>query len=421
MLIIYNLFIRLYYSGILISSLFNKKAKLWIEGRKNLFKELEKLDHFGKTAWFHCASLGEFEQGRPVIEKFKIQNPDYKIVVTFFSPSGYEIRKNYAGADVVCYLPLDTKKNARKFIEVTQPDIAVFIKYEFWHHYLNELEKKHIPAFLVSANFRREQPFFKWYGAFWRSMLKKFNHLFVQNESSKTLLKNIGFDNITAAGDTRFDRVYKVASGPKVISRINEFKDDKKLIVAGSTWPKDETFLQDAFLNLKIKNQNLKLLIAPHEIENKSMESIRNLFKNFSMTLYSQADKENITATDILIIDNIGMLSSLYQYADIAYIGGGFGKGIHNILEAAAHGKPVIFGPNYKKFNEAAELIKAGGAFTVSNGEELAETISNLLNEPAATAAENASADYIGRNRGATEAVVNRLSAVTGGNLIASV
>jgi len=416
---LYNLSIYFYYIIIYAASFFNKKAKLWLDGRKNIFERLtltlskregnsenksEIRNPKSEIIWFHCASLGEFEQGRPLIEKFRIQNLEFRILVTFFSPSGYEIRKNYSGADFIFYLPLDTPANAKKFIKIVRPALAIFIKYEFWYNYLNELHKKNIPTYLVSAIFREEQHFFKWYNSFGKNTLKNFSHIFVQNQKSFQLLENIGIKNVTISGDTRFDRVSEIVRNKKSIPLIEKFKDGKQLIVAGSTWEADEQLISDFGFSIS----DLKLIIAPHEISESRINSITHQLNNSIIIKFSEANEENIKSATILIIDNIGMLSSLYQYADIAYIGGGFGSGIHNILEATAYGIPVLFGPKYQKFNEAVELIERGGAFSINNSEELKSKINLFLSDKfVIKIASEIAKNFVSGNEGATKKIIN--------------
>ena len=368
----YNISIYLYQFIIWIVSPFNKKAKLWIDGRKvgvgGLMQNAVRTEYrISKIAWFHCASLGEFEQGRPVIEKFKEAFPEYKILLTFFSPSGYEVRKNYAGADFICYLPLDTPSNAREFIEHFNPSIAFFVKYEFWYNYLRILHEKQIPVISFSAIFRPNQIFFKWYGGFQQNILKYFTHIFVQNESSLNLLQNIGVQNVTIGGDTRFDRVKQISEARKQLPIIETFKDGKPLLIIGSCWHQDFEVITP-FLNKFEKD--LKVIIAPHEIRMEEIERWRKELKGTSIK-YSELEGVDIKLnllSETLFIDNIGMLSSLYQYADFAWIGGAYGKGLHNILEAATFGLPIFFGnKKYKKFQEAVDLEILGGAKSITD------------------------------------------------------
>jgi 3-deoxy-D-manno-octulosonic-acid transferase len=367
--------------GLLVKCLspVNKKAKKWVEGRKDLLIHL-KYKFQGNTspvAWFHCASLGEFEQARPLIEQFRVENKKFKILLTFFSPSGYEIRKNYPQADYIFYLPLDTKKNARIFIEITKPVIAFFAKYEFWHYYINQLKKKNIPVISFSATFREKQIFFKPYGAFYKSILKKFEMIFVQNESSYYLLKSHNIKNTAIAGDTRFDRVKALYDNRKKNIIVEKFKGEKKLLIIGSCWPQDLKILAPFINSFK---EELNIIIAPHELHENELTSLQNEF-NKKIIFYSKADPETVGQFEILVIDNIGMLSSLYQYAEFAYIGGAFGKGLHNILEAATYGMPIFFGPNYSKFNEATDLVKVSCAFPVSDTDNFSQVFNSFYKD----------------------------------------
>lgn len=409
MLWIYNIGIRLYGFLLHIAAIFNPKAKLFVNGRKNIWQQIAtKINPNDKPIWFHFASLGEFEQGRPVLETLKNQKPEQKIIVTFFSPSGYEIRKNYALADVF-YLPLDTRKNAARFIELVNPQQAIFTKYEFWFHYFNELHKKQIPLYLISGIFRPNQIFFKWYGGFYSNMLKYIAHAFVQNEESVLLLKGIGIHQVSLSGDTRFDRVYENAQYPKNLPLIEQFCDGNKVFIAGSTWLPDEKLL----VALTEKNPDWKFIIAPHEIGEAHIQEIERLFPNAikfsvlsSQLAQTSAQFSNIKS-QILIIDNIGMLSSLYQYAKLAYIGGGFGVGIHNTLEAAAFGLPVIFGPKYDKFQEAKDLIAIGAAKSILNENELMASFENFkANEKSSAAAKK----YVEQKKGATEMIIKKIA-----------
>ena len=402
MLWIYNIGIAFYAILLKFAAFFNPKAKLFTSGRKNIFQEIaKKVNPQDEPIWFHFASLGEFEQGRPVLETIKAKKPNQKIVVTFFSPSGYEIRKNYALADVF-YLPLDTASNAKKFIDLVNPKQAIFTKYEFWHHYFNVLNERKIPLYLISGIFRPNQAFFKWYGGFYRNMLKNISHFFVQNTESISLLKSIGFDNISLAGDTRFDRVYENAQNPKRLELIETFCNNDKVFIAGSTWSEDEKLL----VSLTEKNPDWKFIIAPHEIGQPHIQEIEDLFpKAIKFSILSSQLSENLP--QILLIDNIGILSSIYQYAKVAYIGGGFGAGIHNTLEAAAFGLPVIFGPKYDKFQEAKDLIEIDAAKSISNNEELVNAFEYFEeNEKASAAAKN----YVEDKKGATEMILKKIS-----------
>jgi 3-deoxy-D-manno-octulosonic-acid transferase len=408
MSILYNLAIFVYHLLIIISSLFNSKARLWLHGRRNLFRRLsQEVKNQEDIIWFHAASLGEFEQGRPVIEAFRKKYPSYKILLTFFSPSGYEIRKNYEGADYIYYLPLDTEKNAERFIQLVKPRIAVFVKYEFWFNYINILYQKQIPTFIISAIFRKEQHFFKWYGSWFRKMLKKITFFFVQNDQSLDLLKSIGIEHAMKSGDTRFDRVLEIAKNKKSFPLVEKFTTGHKVLLAGSSWAPDEELIQ----KITASEKQLKIIIAPHEIHEEHIVSIEKKFSKNRPLRYSLANEKNILQTNVIIIDGMGFLSSLYQYCDIAFIGGGFGKAIHNILEAVTFGKPVIFGPVYHKFKEAVDLIQLGGAFTVANENEFIEIFTRLMTDQEFYL--NASGickKFVEENIGATELIIGKLS-----------
>lgn len=398
MLWIYNIGIAFYDILLKFAAFFNQKAKLFTSGRENIFKKIaQKINPNDSPIWFHFASLGEFEQGRPVLESIKIEQPQQKIIVTFFSPSGYEIRKNYALADVF-YLPLDTASNAKKFIDLVNPKQAIFTKYEFWYHYFKTLNDRKIPLYLISGIFRPNQAFFKWYGGFYRNILKNVSHFFVQNNDSITLLNSVGITAVSLSGDTRFDSVYQNTKNPKKIELIEKFCGNSNVFIAGSTWLPDEKLL----VSLIEKHPDWRIIIAPHEVDEQHINEIEKLFptaKKFS-SLNTQYAIRN---TNILIIDNIGMLSSLYQYAKVAYIGGGFGAGIHNTLEAAAFGLPVIFGPKYDKFQEAKDLIAIGAAKSISNAEELifAFEYFNTNTEASADAKK-----YVNDKKGATKMIL---------------
>jgi 3-deoxy-D-manno-octulosonic-acid transferase len=402
----YNISIFSYYLAIRIASLFNPKAALWLKGRKNVFDRIESAiggSGSKQLIWFHCASLGEFEQGRPLMEKLKKQNPSVKIILTFFSPSGYEIRKNYSGADHIFYLPMDTPSNAKKFIEIVKPEKVFFVKYEFWFNYLNQLKRKNIPTYLVSGIFREDHHFFKSTGAWFRKQLGAFSHFYVQDEKSVSLLNSIGYSNVTLAGDTRFDRVFEVAANVRQIDLVKQFAADKKVLIVGSSWKEDEEIIS------RFKLDHFKLIFAPHEIDKAHVDSIVGRFSSVSVLLYSNATEVNIKDAEVLVIDNIGMLSSLYQYGTIAFIGGGFGKGIHNILEAATFGLPVIFGPNYNKFTEAKELIKLGGAFSINDVFEFEKTIQLLSDEQVLKTASMISKMYVKSRVGAADRILSEV------------
>lgn len=408
MTLLYNIAMLIYQSFIWLASKFNNnKATLFLSGRENVFALLEQKRLPGERyVWFHAASLGEFEQGRPIMESLKNSHPEFKILLTFFSPSGYEVRKDYQGADIICYLPMDMSWNVKRFLDIVQPDCAIFIKYEFWMNYLLELKKRQIKTYIVSAIFRESQLFFRSYGGFYRRLLKSFSHLFVQNDESVRLLHSIGFDNVTKVGDTRFDRVADIAAKSKDLPIVQAFKSDAKVLIAGSSWPNDENILLPYFN----QNLSLKLIIAPHEIDEGHLQSIISQLKR-PYVRYSQATIENVKEVDCLIIDCFGLLSSIYRYGEIAYVGGGFGVGIHNILEAAVYGIPVVFGPNFRKFQEAVDLQQKGGAFVIENYESFSQIMSEFLEENSSlySSACKVSNDYSQANKGATSKVVNAI------------
>ncbi|MBO4530978.1 MAG: 3-deoxy-D-manno-octulosonic acid transferase [Paludibacteraceae bacterium] len=407
MRLIYDLGIQLYSGGAWIASFFDDKAKKFVEGRKNVFQTLsDKIDPQSKYVWIHAASLGEFEQGRPIIEKLKVIKPEYKIILTFFSPSGYEVRKNYEGADIVCYLPMDTSWNAKRFLSIVRPSYAIFIKYEFWKNYLSCLKEQNIPTYIVSAIFRPSQAFFKWYGGWYRSVLKNFTHLFVQNKESKELLSSIGVTNVSLAGDTRFDRVKDIAERAKQLPIVESFVGDSKVFIAGSSWPKDEAILIP-YIN---EHPELKFIIAPHEIHEEHISKILSMMKR-PCVRYTQTNEEDVKNADCLIVDCFGLLSSIYRYGQVAYIGGGFGVGIHNILEAAVYGIPVMFGPNYKKFKEAVDMVDRGGAYSISNETEFARLMDDFYSYNSILYHKTAqvAAAYSDENKGATEKVILKI------------
>lgn len=404
----YTIGIRIYYVIAFVYSIFNQKANLWVKGRKHLFTKIQdNIKGANNIYWFHVSSLGEFEQGRPIMEELKKQDPNLKILLTFFSPSGYEIRKNYTGADFIFYLPLDTRKNAKRFIKMVNPLAAVFIKYEFWYHYLHALYQNQIPIYLVSAIFRPKQAFFKWYGKWFRKMLRFYSIIYVQDEQSKKLLSSVKIPQVEVAGDTRFDRVASIASQAKSIPLVEVFTKGKPVFIGGSTWPKDEEILAK-FMNQS--QYDWKFIFAPHEIDKVHIQKLETLI-NKPVIRFSEAKEDTASNANVLIIDNIGMLSSLYKYARIAYIGGGFGAGIHNILEAAVFGVPVIFGPNYHKFKEARELIDVKGAFSINSYDECSALINILISDQKLRdqAASNA-AGYVKKNTGATAKVLAKLT-----------
>lgn len=390
-----------------IIGLFNKKIKLFINGRKETFSKIEVLKN-KQTIWFHAASLGEFEQARPIIEELKKGNNNYKILVTFFSPSGYEIRKNYKLADVVCYLPLDTKSNAKKFIEIVNPKMAIFIKYEFWPNILNELKSKEISTILVSGILREKQLFFKSYGGFMRESLKAFHHFFVQNQESKKLLNSIDFNNVTVAGDTRFDRVSKILEQDNSLDFITEFKNGKYTIVAGSTWQEDENLLVNYINNNAEEDENF--IIAPHNIKADAVLELQKSI-NKKTVLFSNRSDKNLSEYQVFIIDTIGILTKIYANANVAYVGGGLKTGLHNILEPATFGIPVVIGNKYDKFKEAVDLVKIGGCLSINNQKEFTESLLKLKEDQSfrnLTGVINKR--YIKDNLGATEQIINYLN-----------
>jgi 3-deoxy-D-manno-octulosonic-acid transferase len=404
MIILYNtglFFLRL---GFSIAALFHAKAKAFVTGRKNIFARLTTalLGNQRKLVWVHCASLGEFEQGRPVIELLKKENPNIKVLLTFFSPSGYEVRKNYDQADYIFYLPWDTASNAQKFISIANPSVAIFVKYEFWYHFSRELKNKNIPLISISTIFRADQLFFKSYGAFYRGILKNFSYFFLQNEASLKLLHSIGIKNTTVAGDTRFDRVHAIVNDGGEIPIAKKFKDNQKTMVAGSCWPEDLAVLAP-FINEGL----LKFIIAPHEISDSFMAAIEQSL-HVKTIRFSKASEVRVEDYQVLIIDNMGMLSRLYRYGEFAFVGGAFGKGLHNILEAACYGVPIFFGnKRFEKFQEAVDLINRGGAFEVADYTDLKQKYEMLNTAESFLLACEVTRNYVTENLGATEKVVS--------------
>lgn len=388
---IYNIVIYFVLWGIAIASLFNEKVRKMWRGEREAFKILrQKVDPNAKYIWFHAASLGEFEQGRPLMERIRKDYPQYKILLTFYSPSGYEVRKNYEGADIICYMPVDTRLNAIRFLRLVRPVMAFFIKYEFWSNFLHILKHRNIPTYSVSSIFREDQVFFKWYGRNYAGVLKCFTRFFVQNEESKRLLEGIGITAVDVVGDTRFDRVLQIKEAAKHLPICEAFRTgvassqsadvphhDFKVFVAGSSWPPDENI----FIPFFNEHKDWRLLIAPHVIAEEHLKLILSLIKDKKVVRYTQTTPEEAAETDVLIIDCFGLLSSMYNYGDVAYIGGGFGVGIHNTLEAAVWNMPVIFGPNNKKFQEAQGLLKSGGGFEINTYEDFSGLMSSLMND----------------------------------------
>lgn len=406
----YSLAIHFYAFIIALISPFHKKARIMRLGQWKTNSILrEKIDRNAKYIWFHASSLGEFEQGRPMMEKIKAEHPEYKILLTFFSPSGYEVRKNYNGADVICYLPFDTPYRVKKFLNLANPSIAVFIKYEFWGNYLQELKHRNIPVYIISSIFRRDQLFFQWFGYPYRKMLYCFTHLFVQDDRSAALLKEFGITNVTVTGDTRFDRVLDVRNQARELSPVEHFvceggKEKRLTLVAGSSWPQDEEILIPDFN----EHPEMKLIIAPHEIHREHLMYIESLLKRPSVRLSDVFHDQSLAeGKDCLIVDSFGLLSSIYRYGTIAYIGGGFGAGIHNTLEAAVYGIPVLFGPKYHKFKEAKDLIKVGGGFSVSDKQSFCEKMDELLTyHEVLEAAGESAGQFVNGNAGATDKIL---------------
>lgn len=405
---LYNTSIYIYFFLIRVAALFNSRAKDFVKGQRGLMQSIENTTfENNEIIWFHCASLGEFEQGRPVIEACKKVFPRHKILLTFFSPSGYEIRKNYELADYVYYLPVDTAKNARKFIRTFRPQIAIFIKYEYWFNYINELSKSKTPLFFVSAIFRKKQHFFKPWGGWFRKQLKKVTWFFVQNEYSSQLLRNIGVFHQEVSGDTRFDRVIEILNDKTQFPLVNEFKQNSKLLVAGSTWPADEMLLLDF---MKSQTSDIKLLIAPHKIDTKHINYLLDIFKDFDPVLFDGLKHNNLSSSKVLIINKIGILTILYRFGNFAYVGGGFGVGIHNVLEPAVYGLPVMFGPNYQKFTEAKNLIKIGGGFPIKSADEFIKIMQHLMGDKQFFSnSSQASKNYVLANSGATHLIIEKM------------
>ena len=407
MVFIYDIFLFFYHLAVIVYAPFNKKASQWIAGRKGIVDKLKKeISLDDNIVWFHCASLGEFEQGRPIIERIKADFPQYKILISFFSPSGYEVRKSYAQADYVCYLPKDTAKNATDFVDVVNPKMVFFVKYEFWYHHLKAVSQRDIPLYCVSAIFREDQVFFKWYGSFFVNILRMFSHIYVQDEESKSKISEVGVEAVTVAGDTRFDRVKSNSVETMEFPILERFKVGNKLLIAGSTWKEDEECLIQL---INEGNFDLKYVIAPHEVSEANMARLQKLLQVASIR-YSGATTTNVDDYKVLIIDNVGMLSSLYRYASIVYTGGAFGTGLHNILEPAVFGNPILFGPDYEKFKEAGELISEGGAFSISNFAGLKRRVQFLLVDPfILKIASEVSKAYVRKNTGATDMIMDSI------------
>ena len=403
----YNIIIYIYQLGVMFYSLFNEKVRKMWRGERDAIRVLrEKVNPNEQYVWFHAASLGEFEQGRPLIEQMRQEHPEYKILLTFFSPSGYEVRKNYEGADIVCYLPLDTITNARKFLRAVRPVMAFFIKYEFWYNYLHILKHRNVPVYSVSSIFRPEQVFFKWYGRRYGKVLNCFTHFFVQNEESKKLLSSIGIDCVTVSGDTRFDRVLGVKKASKALPIVESFVGDKWAFVAGSSWLPDE----EIFIKYFNEHKDWKLVIAPHVIDESHLTQILALLDRKTVR-YTQTTPEEAAEADCLIIDCYGLLSSIYRYGDVSYVGGGFGVGIHNVLEAAVWNIPVIFGPNNKRFQEAQGLLRAEGGFEIQNYSDFEAVMNRFIaDNDHLKASGNIAGELVQGHFGASEIILNSVS-----------
>lgn len=399
-MLLYNICMVIYAWLLRVVALWNKKAKQWVVGRKNIFERMSQaISPTDRVVWIHVASLGEFEQGRPIIEAIRQQHPEYKILLTFFSPSGYEIRKNYDGADYIFYLPADTPSNVKRFLDIAHPEIAVFVKYEFWLNYLTQMKRRGIRSYLVSAIFRQDSVFFRSYGSMWREALDAFDQMFVQNDESRELLHSIGYDNVIIAGDTRFDRVAAIAKAAKPVEIVAKFKGASRLFVAGSTWGPDE----DILLPLINENPDVKFVIAPHEMDEARINKILSFAKGGAKRYTQCAADTDFSTTQVLVLDTIGILSSVYGYASWSYIGGGFGVGIHNTLEAATFGLPIAFGPKYEKFKEARDMVALGAATKVEGAEELSLWFAPLRDDAEhLTRTSTIAKDYTAKNQGAT-------------------
>ena len=403
----YNTSMWLYERAVALAALRNPKARQWSEGRRNIFKRLEESISTSKNiVWVHCASLGEFEQGRPIIERLKEERPELRILLTFFSPSGYEIRKNYAGADFIFYLPVDRLSYVRRFLDIVRPVAAVFVKYEFWHNYLAELHRREVPTYVVSAIFRRDSIFFRPWGGAWRRALRSFTSIYVQTEESRALLSELGINNVVIAGDTRFDRVAAIARAARQIPFIERFKGCARLFVAGSTWGPDEELL----IELINQNPDIRFVVAPHEMDEERIAKLAAAIKGGAVRYTQVSEDTDFENVQVLILNTVGILSSVYGYAEWGYIGGGFGVGIHNTLEAATFGLPIAFGPKYQKFKEACDLISIGAARSISSAEELIEWFAPLRDDIALLEMQRSAArHYTESNCGATELITEAI------------
>ncbi len=407
---LYNILIALVWQVLKVVAIFQPKMKLFVSGRKNTFSQLtNQLSSTPKTIWMHVASLGEFEQGLPILERLRVQYPNHKLVLTFFSPSGYEVKKNTSAADVVVYLPMDTKANAKRFVDVVNPDLALFVKYEIWPNYLRQLKLRNIPTLLISAIFSERQIYFKGYGGFMRNSLRAFSHFFVQDNTSKKLLKHIGFENSTVGGDTRLDRVSEILNRDNQLDFMNSFKGNQSCFVAGSTWPEDEEILIEYINSNKTET---KFVMAPHEIKSAHIEKITSALQK-KVVLYSELEHKDLSLFDVLIVDTIGLLTKIYSYADLAYVGGGFATGLHNTMEPAIFGVPIIIGPNYSGFKEAEDLVSQGGILPVSDYVGFISLMKKFNTDPNYTHKLGAiNSAYISSNKGASELIMKHISKI---------
>ncbi len=407
---LYNILINIAWVGLKVVALFNAKIKLFVKGRKNSFPILkEKIASNSKSIWVHVASLGEFEQGLPILERLRTKYPEHKLVLSFFSPSGYEVKKNTTVADVVVYLPMDSNSKVKRFLNLINPELAIFVKYEVWPNYLYHLKKRKIPTILVSAIFSKRQIYFKSYGRFMRKSLDTFSHFFVQDEKSKKLLESIGFNNATIGGDTRLDRVSEILKRNNQLDFMNRFKNNQLCLVAGSTWPEDEELLINHINNTKEK---MKFVIAPHEIKPAHIEKITSVLQKRTI-LYSEIGSQNLKEFDILVVDTIGLLTKIYSYANIAYVGGGFATGLHNTMEPAVFGIPIIIGPQFEGFKEAKDLVKEGGIIPISSQGSFNNLMSELLDNPVSIKnIGEINSNYINSNRGAANLIMQHISKI---------
>lgn len=415
MIFLYNLAIALLYAGIAMAAPFNRKARKLLKGHRRLFYQLRQaIRDDAPILWFHAASTGEFEQGRPVMEEIRKLYPHYKILLTFFSPSGYEAKKNYAGADYIFYMPFDFSWNVRRFYQIVKPRAVFFIKYEFWYNFIHQASQTNIPIYCFSAIFRPDQFFFRWYGGWYRKLLFRFNFIFVQNKSSENLLKQIGLQQVEVCGDTRFDRVAQIAAASKHLPAIDTFARQSRVIIAGSSWPADESLLIKYFNEKLTENPSIKYIIVPHEVDDeKHMNELAGAFSSSAIRYSRITPEHNLSSYRVLIVDVIGILSSVYRYGYLAYIGGGFGKGIHNILEAATYGIPVIFGPRFQKFQEAVDLTERKGAFAIKDYKHFAQTLDLLLNdEKVYQQACQVCKNYVQENLGSTQKIVQKIQPI---------